>query len=60
MYYILVNDDENTAMTFESFAKAQTAYYRQWRKNDGSIPWKILHAEHEIDPTNGNIMRQNG
>ena len=55
MHYILVSDEENVAITFDSFAKAQTEYYRQWRLADGSIPWKIIHAQYELDPVTGNI-----
>jgi len=56
MYYILINDEENCAMTFDSFSRAQSAYYHQWRNNDGSIPWKILQADYEINAADGNIM----
>ena len=56
-FYILVSDEENTAMTFDSFSEAQTAYYRQWRLADGSIPWKIVSANYEVDPATGNISR---
>jgi hypothetical protein len=58
MLYLLVSDEENCAMTFDSFVKAQTAYYRQWRKNDGSIPWKILYADVEVDPVTGNRVTE--
>jgi hypothetical protein len=55
MYYILASDKENVDITFDSFAKAQRAYYLQWRLADGSIPWKIIHAQYELDPVTGNI-----
>jgi len=53
MYYVLVNiETQNSCVTFDSFAKAQAAYYRQWRRQDGSIPWRIVCAQYELDPRN--------
>jgi len=57
MYYVLVNiETQNSCVTFDSFAKAQAAYYRQWRRQDGSIPWRIVCAQYELDPRNGHVV----
>lgn len=58
MFYILVDtDSESRCMTFDSFQKAQAAYYRQWRAADGSIPWKIICGEYIVDPVDGKILQ---
>jgi|APFre7841882654_1041346.scaffolds.fasta_scaffold15258_9 hypothetical protein len=56
-YYILLDmETESRCMTFDSFTKAQEAYYRQWRLADGTIPWRIIYGEHVVDPKTGNIL----
>lgn len=58
MLYILVDlETESFCMTFDSFSRAQAEYYRQWRLADGSIPWKIIYAQYELDPVTGNIAK---
>jgi hypothetical protein len=58
MFYILVDTaTESRCMTFDSFQKAQAEYYRQWRAADGSIPWKIICGEYQVDPADGKILR---
>jgi len=57
MYYVLVDlETESRCMTFDSFSKAQAEYYRQWRTADGTIPWKILYANHTVDPVTGSML----
>jgi hypothetical protein len=56
MYYILVNDQDNQVQTFDSFVKAQVAYYRQWRRQDGSLPGKLIYAELHVDPQSGEVV----
>jgi hypothetical protein len=59
MFYILVDTaTETRCMTFDSFSKAQDAYYRQWRSQDGSIPWKIICGEYQVNPANGDILKR--
>jgi hypothetical protein len=59
MFYILVDiATESRCMTFDSFTKAQDAYYRQWRAADGTIPWKIIYGEYTIDPATGNTKSE--
>jgi hypothetical protein len=58
VFYILVDTEtESRCMTFDSFSKAQAAYYQQWRAADGSIPWKIIYGEYAVDPMTGNVSR---
>ena len=59
MFYILVHDEYQTAHTYDSFIKAQEAYYRQWRRQDGTIPWSILevNAEVKVDPETGRAIK---
>jgi len=57
MYIVVDLETESRCMTFDSFAPAQTAYFRQWRDKDGSIPWKIFHGDDVVDPNTGYAIR---
>lgn len=56
MYYILVDDRDTQVQTFDSFVKAQAAYYRQWWRHDGSVPGKLIYGEYQVDPQSGGMM----
>lgn len=42
--YVLVNKYKNgNRQTFTSFAAARDALFRQYREDDGSIPWCLVY-----------------
>lgn len=57
MLYRLEHIREARLISARDFREAQCAYFYQWRDDDGSIPWRMLCGEYEINPCNGNILK---
>lgn len=47
---------ESKQISCRSFEHLRSEYARQWRDDDGSIPWRAFSGEYEINPWNGEII----
>jgi hypothetical protein len=57
MTYVLLHDTENLTESFVDLKSAQRSFYRKWRLDDGSIPWRMFYGEYQLDPATGFITK---